>query len=123
VNLRNVADDLRIRFSTIPMLVAVAAGASTSAGQAEASSAKYDAQSVVFAFLHSSQMGHAFPRIRPRGLDPSATYAIHLLQGNAEVDTPQAASGVYWMNAGVQLVLRGDFQASAFVLERAAEPK
>ena len=80
------------------------------------------AQSVVFAFLHSSQMGHAVPRIRPRGLDPSATYAIHLLQGNAEADTPQAASGAYWMNEGVQLVLRGDFQESAFVPERTAGP-
>ena len=122
MKLRDVADDLRIRFSTIAMLVAVAASASTAAGQAEASAAKYDGQSVVFAFLHSSQMGHAFPRIRPRGLDPSATYAIHLLQGNAEADTPQAASGAYWMNEGVQLVLRGDFQASAFVLERTAGP-
>ena len=54
------------------------------------------------------------------GPDSSATYAIHLLQGNAEADTAQAASGAYGMNEGVQLVLRGDFQASAFVLERTA---
>jgi alpha-galactosidase len=206
VNLRNVADDLRIRFSTIPLLVAVAAGASTAAGQAEASAATYDAQSRTFRMDGSgvsyvfglNQKGElqslywvntvgkndAFPTphsapgrasfdaavnatpqeyvgwrrglyVEPdlkitfpdgnrnlvlhylahsvdgsslklvmkdieRGLDSSATYAIHLLQGNVEEDTPQAASGACWMNEGVQLVFCGDFQASAFVLERTA---
>lgn len=31
---------------------------------------------------------------------------------------PASASGAYWMNAGVQLELRGDFQVSAFTFDR-----
>lgn len=56
------------------------------------------------------------------GPDSSATFSIHLLQGHAEADTAQAASGAYGMNEGVQLVFRGDFQASAFVLEPTGGP-
>ena len=75
-------------------------------------------QSVVFAFLHSSQMGNPYPRIHLRGLDPTAHYRFHMMDGRAAADTPDSASGAWWMNAGVQLMMSGDFQASAFTLER-----
>jgi alpha-galactosidase len=78
-------------------------------------------QAVAFAYLHSSQMGHAVPRLYLRGLDPAARYKLEMLQGTAEGATPQSASGAYWMNAGVQLEMRGDFQAAALMLERSAE--
>lgn len=77
-------------------------------------------QAAVFAFLHSSQMGYPFPRLRMRGLDPDVNYRLRMLDGEAAADTPQSASGAYWMNAGIQLTLRGDFQAALFTLERAS---
>lgn len=78
-------------------------------------------QAVAFAYLHSSQMGHLVPRLYLRGLDPSARYKLQMLQGNAEHATPHEASGAYWMNAGVQLDMHGDFQAAAMVLNRTGQ--
>ena len=75
-------------------------------------------QAVVFAFLHSSQMGNPYPRIYLRGLDPSARYRFSMMDGQAASDTPDSASGEWWMNVGVQLNMRGDLQASAFALQR-----
>ena len=75
-------------------------------------------QAVVFAFLHSSQMGYPFPRIYLRGLDPHADYRLHTLDGNAASETPASASGAYWMENGLSVDLRGDFQAAAFLLEK-----
>ena len=75
-------------------------------------------QAVVFAFLQSSQMGDPYPRIYLRGLDPGADYSFHMMDGNAASDTPDSASGAWWMNVGVQLEIRGDFQASAFTLQQ-----
>lgn len=77
-------------------------------------------QAVVFAFLHSSQMGDPYPRIYLRGLDPAATYRFKMMDGTADSGTPAAASGTWWMSQGVHLELRGDFQAAAFTLQRAA---
>ncbi|MGC8549809.1 MAG: alpha-galactosidase [Acidobacteriaceae bacterium] len=75
-------------------------------------------QTVAFAYLHSSQKGWPFPHIYLRGLDPSATYTFHMLDGKAYPNTPASASGAYWMHAGVQLYLRGDFQAALLELDR-----
>ena len=75
-------------------------------------------QTVAFAYLHSSQKGWPFPRVYLRGLDPSATYTFHMLDGKAYPNTPTTASGAYWMHAGVQLYLRGDFQAALLELDR-----
>jgi alpha-galactosidase len=80
------------------------------------------AQAVVFAFLHSSQMRYPYPRLRMRGLDPGATYRLRMLDGTADPATPASASGAYWMNAGFQLDLRGDFQAALLTLERVSTP-
>lgn len=75
-------------------------------------------EAAVFAFLHSSQEGENYPRLYLRGLDPKAEYSIHALDGKVADDTPAQASGDYWMQHGVDLSLRGDFQAALFTLER-----
>jgi alpha-galactosidase len=40
--------------------------------------------------------------------------------GKPEEGTPVEASGAYWMSEGIELMLKGDFQAAAVVLERPA---
>ncbi len=75
-------------------------------------------QATVFAYLHSSQMGFPYPRLYLRGLDPNATYHLHIMDGKAAENTPDTASGDYWMHAGVQLEMKGDFQAAMFTLDR-----
>lgn len=76
------------------------------------------AQAVVFAFLHSSQEGNPFPKIYLRGLDAAATYKLRMIEGKAAPGTPATATGAYWEQAGVQLLLRGDFQAAGLALDR-----
>ena len=78
-------------------------------------------QAVLFAFLHSSSMLYPYPRIHLQGLEPQARYRLRILAGKAEEGTPLEASGGYWMSDGIQLVLRGDFQAAAVVLDRVAQ--
>ncbi|GGG74705.1 alpha-galactosidase [Edaphobacter dinghuensis] len=80
-------------------------------------------QAVTFAFLHSSRELYPYPRIYLRGLDAKANYRISALDGKLAKDTPDSASGAYWMNHGVDVELRGDFQAAAFTLEQAGAAK
>jgi alpha-galactosidase len=77
-------------------------------------------QSVVFAFIHSTQEGHKFPRLKLEGLDPAGNYALTPIEGKAERDTPTTASGAWWMNHGLDFSdeFRGDFQAAAFRLDK-----
>jgi len=77
-------------------------------------------QSVVFAFIHSTQMGRAFPTLKLKGLDPAAQYALTPIEGKAAAATPTIASGAWWMNHGLDFSddFRGDFQAAAFRLDR-----
>ncbi|HYK35597.1 MAG TPA: alpha-galactosidase [Alloacidobacterium sp.] len=75
-------------------------------------------QAVVFAFLHSSTELYPFPRLYLRGLDAKAVYRIDAMDSRLAPDTPAEASGAYWMEHGVDVELRGDFQAAAFTLER-----
>jgi alpha-galactosidase len=75
-------------------------------------------QAVTFAFLHSSTELYPFPRIFPRGLDENASYGVRAFAGKLAAETPQTASGAYWMHHGVDVELRGDFQATAFTLTR-----
>ena len=77
-------------------------------------------QSVVFAFIHSTQEGGTFPRLKLMGLDPAAEYALTSIAGKAKADTPSMASGAWWMNHGLDMSdeFRGDFQAAAFRLDR-----
>jgi alpha-galactosidase len=74
-------------------------------------------QAVAFAFLHSSQKLYPFPRIFLRGLMPEAKYRITTIAGQLTAGQPASASGAYWMQRGVDVELRGDFQAAAFTLE------
>ena len=76
------------------------------------------AQTVVFAFLHSSRERYPFPRIYLRGLDPAAIYRVAELDGQVTKDTPAEASGAWWMQHGIDVNLQGDFQAAAFELRR-----
>jgi alpha-galactosidase len=76
-------------------------------------------QAVVFAFTHSTQEGRGFPLLQLQGLDPNAEYRLSSIEGKALPDTPEKASGAWWMNHGINLDLRGDFRAAAFQLDRA----
>jgi alpha-galactosidase len=78
---------------------------------------KDQSQAVTFAFLHSSQMLYPFPRIYLRGLKPDGIYKISALDGKLSDGVPSVASGAFWMQHGVDIELRGDFQAAAFSLE------
>ena len=75
-------------------------------------------QAVFFAFVHSTQEGRGFPRLQLLGLDPKATYALGSIEGQAGEGTPAEASGAWWMNHGIEVALRGDFQGAAFRLDR-----
>jgi alpha-galactosidase len=75
-------------------------------------------QAVFFAFVHSTQEGRTFPRLQLLGLDPKATYALSSIEGKAVEGTPAEASGAWWMNHGVELALRGDFQGAAFRMDK-----
>ncbi|HWT67347.1 MAG TPA: alpha-galactosidase [Terracidiphilus sp.] len=77
-------------------------------------------QSVVFAFIHSTQEGRGFPLLKLQGLDPAAQYTLTPIEGSAAKATPTTASGSWWMNHGLDLGedFRGDFQAAAFRLDR-----
>ena len=78
-------------------------------------------QAVLFAFLHSSSMLEPYPRIHLQGLDPQGRYRLRVLAGKQGGDTPQEASGAHWMSDGIQLMLKGDFQAAAVVLDRVTQ--
>jgi len=77
-------------------------------------------QSVVFAFIHSTQEGRTYPRLKLKGLDPAAQYALVPIEGKAGTGTPEVASGAWWMNHGLDMSedFRGDFQGAAFRLDR-----
>jgi alpha-galactosidase len=75
-------------------------------------------QAVLFAFLHSSTLGSPYPRIQLRGLDPGARYRMRPIAGRVQTGTPEEASGAYWMSHGLDLEIRGDFQAAGIVFER-----
>ncbi|MFC5861398.1 alpha-galactosidase [Acidicapsa dinghuensis] len=77
-------------------------------------------EAAIFAFLHSSQKGKPYPQLYPRGLDPEAVYSLHLQEGKLAEDTVPRASGDYWMHHGVNVSLRGDFQAAFFTLKQDA---
>ena len=77
-------------------------------------------QSVVFAFIHSTQEGRGFPILKLKGLDPIAEYTLSSIEGKPPAGTPAAASGSWWMNHGLEMdqSFKGDFQAAAFRLDR-----
>jgi alpha-galactosidase len=52
-----------------------------------------------------------------RGLDERAVYRVESIDGKLVEALPQQ-SGAYLMKAGLNLNLRGDFDATAVILER-----
>jgi alpha-galactosidase len=77
-------------------------------------------QSVVFAFIHSTEEGRGFPRLKLKGLDPKTEYTLTPIEGAAQKGTPATASGAWWMNHGIDMGedFRGDFQAAALRLDK-----
>ena len=75
-------------------------------------------QAVLFAYLHSSQDGYPYPRLFLQGLNPKATYKVRSIYGTLTPDTPESASGDFWMHHGVDVSMRGDFQAAGFVFQQ-----
>jgi alpha-galactosidase len=75
-------------------------------------------QAVLFAFLHSSSLLYPYPHLQLQGLDPQARYRLRMLAGKPAEGTPVEGSGAHWMSDGIQLTLKGDFQAAAMVLDR-----
>ncbi len=74
-------------------------------------------QAVLFTFLHSSTLRYPYPRVYLKGLDPAKQYRITPIYGTLKKDTPETASGAYWMNHGLDPDLTGDFKAAAFKFE------
>ena len=75
-------------------------------------------QAVVVAFANATTEGRGFPLLELQGLDPDAEYKLAWIEGKALPGTPEHASGDWWMHHGVQLDLRGDFQAAALRLDQ-----
>jgi alpha-galactosidase len=119
---RLVADYKSIRMTVqqglLYRLISPRDGSSYSATQSVSTDGR---QAVLFAFLHSSSMLYPYPRIHPRGLDPQGRYRLRVLAGKPAEDTPPEASGARWMSAGIQLMLKGDFQAAAVVFDRVTQ--
>ena len=76
------------------------------------------AHAVLFAFLHSSTEKYPYPTVRLQGLDPDAKYRVRAIEGKFDERTPATASGAYWMNVGIDLLQRGDFQAAALAFDK-----
>ncbi|MBB5057740.1 alpha-galactosidase [Granulicella aggregans] len=74
-------------------------------------------QAVLFTFLHTTSLNYPFPRVYLKGLDPAKQYHVTPIYGTLKKDTPETASGSYWMNHGVDPDLTGDFKAAAFKFE------
>lgn len=74
-------------------------------------------QAVLFAFRHTQQYSTAAPTIRLQGLDEKAMYKVEATDGKLAERQPQL-SGAYLMRVGLNVNLRGDYDATAIVLER-----
>ncbi|HEV2133549.1 MAG TPA: alpha-galactosidase [Terracidiphilus sp.] len=77
-------------------------------------------QAVVFAFSISSLEGYPYPTLKLDGLDEHAEYKLTAYEGKAASDTPEIASGAYWMDHGFAPMLYGTDQAAGFTLEKVA---
>lgn len=73
-------------------------------------------QAVLFAFLHSSTEINVLPAIGLRGLDPAKRYRARRM-GVVPTDNARVESGAYWMAHGVDLPMKGDFQAQGWIFE------
>ncbi len=80
--------------------------------------ARDGSQAVLFGFLHSQQFGEPFPIVRAQGLEPAALYRLKPLDAKKAPGLPAEASGSALMGEGIRLALRGDYDATAIVLEK-----
>lgn len=74
-------------------------------------------QIVLFAFLHSQQFGQSMPLLHLQGLVKDATYSVTTIDDKLQ-DQIETISGAYLMHHGIQLRLRGDYDATAIVFDR-----
>jgi alpha-galactosidase len=74
-------------------------------------------QAVLFVFRHSQEYNTPVPAIYLRGLDERTIYQIESVDDKLMEKQPQL-SGAYLMRAGLNVVLRGDFDSTAIVLRR-----
>jgi alpha-galactosidase len=74
-------------------------------------------QAVVFAFLHSQQFGRSTPLLYLEGLSEDATYSVTTMDGKLQ-EQAEKLSGAYLMHHGIQLRLRGDYDATAIRFDR-----
>jgi alpha-galactosidase len=74
-------------------------------------------QAVVFAFRHSQEYDTLPPLIYLEGLDAKALYKIESIDGKLQ-DKQTELSGAYLMQHGIQVILNGDFDSTAVILER-----
>jgi len=86
--------------------------------QATETVAKDKSQVVVFAFANATIKGRGFPSLQLLGLDPQAKYRVAWIEGKGAPNTPESASGAWWMHHGIQVELLGDYQSAAFRLDR-----
>ncbi|NII53337.1 alpha-galactosidase [Luteibacter sp. SG786] len=75
-------------------------------------------QAVLFAFQRQGEEARPFPTLRLRGLDEKARYRYRVIHGQVAAGTPDVASGAYWMQRGLDLVMKGDLQAAGLIFER-----
>jgi len=75
-------------------------------------------QAVLFAFQRQGEEARPFPSLRLRGLDEKARYRYRVIHGEVAAGTPDVASGAYWMQRGIDLVMKGDLQAAGLIFER-----
>ena len=72
-------------------------------------------QAVVFAYQQAQRFGTPFPTVRLQGLVPEAKYKLTSIDDKS---TAAVLSGDYLMHRGVDVKLVGDYDATAFTLER-----
>jgi len=75
-------------------------------------------QSVVFAFRHAQQYRTDAPAILLRGLDEKAVYKLEAVTNRISPGQQPQYSGAYLMRNGLALSLRGDYDATAIILDR-----
>jgi alpha-galactosidase len=89
--------------------------------ESDFSAVQYESQDsrqvVLFAFLHSQQFGRSMPLLHLRGLAADATYSLSTIDDKLEEKT-ERVSGAYLMHHGIQLRLRGDYDATTLELDR-----
>jgi alpha-galactosidase len=78
-------------------------------------------QSVLFVYLRSKQFGGLYSPIRLRGLDPDAQYRVRCLNDEKYIGE-RTVSGALLMTRGISLLLHGDYDSTAVVLERQIAP-